>query len=145
MRIPYSGGVRKYKVSTPSRKRNITRLVRKNYVSMASALINSPTTGQNIVKKLALKIREDMKAICSDSHNSILRDSVEKVKQFSWETVRLELVQKMPTLMILLFQLVGRAKDRSPLAGIHDFEIQTPSDGASSKSGFSYVVWEWHS
>ena len=80
-------------------------------MSMASALINSPTTGQNIVKKLALKIREDMKAICSDSHNSILRDSVEKVKQFSWETVRLELVQKMPTLMILLFELVGRAKD----------------------------------
>ena len=46
------------------------RLVRKNYVSMASALINSPTTGQNIVKKLALKIREEMKAICSELHST---------------------------------------------------------------------------
>ena len=113
--IPYSGGVRTYKVNTPSRKRSIKRLVRKSYVSMASALINSPTTSQNIVTKLALKIREEMRTISSQSHDSVLRDSVEEVKQFSWETVRLELVQKMPTLMVLLCQLVGRAVDRYPL------------------------------
>lgn len=115
MRIPYSSGVRTYKVTTPSRKRNITRLARKTYVSMASALVNSPKTSQNVVTKLALKIREEMREISCESHDSVLRDSVDAVKQFSWETVRLELMQKTPTLMLLLSRLVGRAADRLPL------------------------------
>ena len=113
--VPYSSGVRSYKVRTPSRKRSIRRIARKNYVSTVAALVNSPTTGQTIVAKLAIRIREEMQAISCRSHDSILRDSVEAVKKFSWETVRLELQYTMPTLMTLLSQLVGRASERSPL------------------------------
>ena len=51
-----------------------------------------------IVSKLACKIRHEMKELSSDSYDSILRDSVEAVKNFNWETVRLELIQNMPTL-----------------------------------------------
>lgn len=69
---------------------------------------------QNNVTKLALKIREEMREISYESHDSVLRDSVDAVKQFSWETVRLELMQKTPTLMLLLSRLVGRAADRLP-------------------------------
>lgn len=56
-----------------------------------------------------------MKHVSSGGHDSILRDSVEAVKHFNWETVRLELLQQTPTLMSLLTQLVGRASERCPL------------------------------
>ena len=113
--VPYTTGVRSYKVRTPSRKKTIRRIVRKNYVSTASALVNSPTIGQSIVAKLALRIRREMQYISCRSHDTILRDSVNSVKHFSWERVRLELQKNMPTLMTLLSQLVGRASERSPL------------------------------
>ncbi len=47
-----------------------------------------------------------MKQIASMDHDSILRDTIEAVKHFSWETVSLELEKKVPTLMSLLRLLV---------------------------------------
>ena len=113
--VPYSSSVHSYKVNTPSRKRSIRRLARRSYVSTVSALVNSPTTAQSVVSKLAIRIRAEMKDISCASHASILWDSVEVAKQFKWETVKLELEQKTPTLLSLLSQLVGRASERSPL------------------------------
>ena len=40
------------------------------------------------------------------NHNSILRDSHEAVKNFSWETIWLELQLKLPTMVNLLEQLL---------------------------------------
>ena len=68
-----------------------------------------------IVSKLACKIQHEMKDLSSDSYDSILRDSVEAVKNFNWETVRLELIQEMPTLMSLLSQLIGQCSHHSLL------------------------------
>ena len=62
-----------------------------------------------------MKIRAEMKAASSEVHHSILQDPIEAVRSFQWETVKLELLQNMPTLMQLLFQLVGRAQNRTPL------------------------------
>ena len=56
-----------------------------------------------------------MKSISSDAHESVLRDSLEAVKNFSWETVRLELQQKMPTLMHLLCAVVRQPTRHIPL------------------------------
>ena len=118
MVVPYSAGVRTYKVHTPSRKRAIKRLSRKFYGSTASALVNSPTTAHSIITKLAIRIKEEMKAISSCSHDSVLKDTSEAVKHFDWETVRLEFLQKIPTLMSLLSQVVGQATKRSPLISL---------------------------
>ena len=112
--VPYSAGVHTYKVHTPSRKRAIKRLHRKSYGSTASALVNSPTA-HSIITKLAIKIKGEMKAVCSRSHDSDLQDSLETVTHFDWETVRLEFQQKLPTLMSLLSQVTGQASKRSPL------------------------------
>ena len=43
------------------------------------------------------------------NHNSILRDSHEAVKNFSWETIWLELQLKVPTLVNLLEQLLPKS------------------------------------
>jgi L1 cell adhesion molecule like protein len=49
-----------------------------------------------------------MKSICSTNNDSILRDMHEGVKYFSWETVWLELLRELPTLMKLLITLLPR-------------------------------------
>lgn len=115
VQIPYSGGVQTYKIKTPSQRKSIKRLARRSYKSMASGLVNSPTTGQNIVSRLTFNIRDEMKAISSQSYNSLLRDSVEAIKNFWWETVWQEMLKKMPTLMLLLSQIVGQVEDRHPM------------------------------
>lgn len=52
-----------------------------------------------------------MKGICSDEHDSILRDTYEGVKHFKWSRFFDELVQKMPFLIKLLVSLVGGSDD----------------------------------
>ena len=72
-------------------------------------LVNSPSKVECIISKLAIIIRAEMKSISSDAHNSVLWDSREAVMQFHWEAIRLELMQKIPTLMKLLLEVVGKA------------------------------------
>ena len=115
MCIPYQSGPRKFTISTPSRKKSIKRLTRKTYVSMASSVVNSPTLSRAIVPKMATKIKSEMKELSSDAQDSILRDTVEAVKYFSWETVKLELNRKVPTLMTLLSEIVGKPAKHVPL------------------------------
>ena len=78
-------------------------------------MLNFPTMSQPILTKLALKIQKEMKEISSLTHDSILRDTVEAVKHFSWETVGLELHDKLPTLMTLLAKITGKSAANSRL------------------------------
>lgn len=64
---------------------------------------------------MALKIRREMKALGSASHDSVLCDTVEAIKFFSWERVSLELFQNLPTLMVLLSKIVRKPSERRPL------------------------------
>lgn len=76
---------------------------------MASAVTSSPRMLKPIVSN------QSMKDISSEAHDSILRDLVEAVKYFHWETVMLELQGKMPTLMSLLSLLVRQPSEKKPL------------------------------
>ena len=84
-------------------------------MSVASAVVNSPSSTASVVKKIAAKIKGEMKDLSSISYDSILTDSVEAIKRFSWELVYTELVKKVPTLMSLLSQLINKPKDHKPL------------------------------
>ena len=55
-----------------------------------------------------------MKVLSSRSYDSILRDTIEAVKQFSWDTVVLELQKQLPTLMDLLSQIVKEPTNKKP-------------------------------
>ena len=104
-----------YNISTPSRKKCIRQITRKTYASMASTVVNSPRMLKPIISNVANKIKSEMKAMSSDANDSLLRDSVEAVKHFNWETVMLELLRMAPTLMSLLSQLVQRPAEQKPL------------------------------
>lgn len=56
-----------------------------------------------------------MKDISSKASDSILRDTNEMIKNFEWNKVARELMQRVPTLMNLLKQLVKRSAEKVPL------------------------------
>lgn len=77
---------------------------------MAASIVDSPILSKGVVAKIASKIKLEMRNISSAAHDSILRDTMEAIKQFHWETVFLELEKKMPTLLSLLSHLIGKGK-----------------------------------
>ena len=113
--MSYKSGTQHYHITTPTRKKCVRKLSRRSYPSFVTTIINSPTTRNSVVKQLAAQIREEMKSISSDEHDSVLRDTIEAVKWFSWDTVMLEFIKMMPTLMSLLQQLVKQPSKKKPL------------------------------
>ena len=60
---------------------------------MAATVVNySPTMCASVITKLVAKIKAEMRKLSSKEHDSILRDTIEAVKHFHWDTVMLELV-----------------------------------------------------
>ena len=102
-------------MKTPSRMYAVKRMAWKSYGATASTLIMSPTMLQPLLTKIAMKIREEMRDLSSASHDSILHDTVEAVKNFSWKTVHLELLDKMPTMMALLEHITDKSPKKAPL------------------------------
>ena len=64
--------------------------------------MSSPRSANQVIAEIAIIIRKEMKQICSESRDSVIRDSQEGIKHFKWERVWTELVNHMPTLMKLL-------------------------------------------
>ena len=65
-----------------------------------------PATSDRILHEVARKIKSEMKFMGSVDNDSILRDSIQALKQFSWDTVYLELEANNPTLVKLLRQFI---------------------------------------
>ena len=91
------------------------RLARRRDSAVESVVTASEATKNSTVTCIAKVIKQEIHSICSLEHDSILRDNIEAVKHFSWETVWLELQNKMPTLLQLLKLLVKRPKMNKPL------------------------------
>ena len=76
--------------------------------------MKSSSTSDKIMREVARTIKREMACISSSDHDSILRDNVEAVKNFSWDTVTLELQSKVPTLMLLFRSLVRNPSRSKP-------------------------------
>lgn len=82
---------------------------------MAAGAVDSSVTGPAIVSRICTNIKTEMKTISTITHNSFLRNSIESVKQFSWEAVHKEFLNHMPTLMDILSSLIPKSAERKPL------------------------------
>lgn len=107
MNIRYPSGQRTYPINSPWRQNTIKSLTRKSNRAFANS---SSLTSERILEQVC-KIIKEMKGICSDEHDSILRDTYERVKHFKLSRFFDELVQKMPFLIKLLVSLVGGSDD----------------------------------
>jgi len=113
VKVGYPSGDKSIDVTSPWGKKNVKRIVRKSYASLTSSVVSSPRTSDLVISNICHTIHREMKNICSLSHDSILRDSHERVKHFSWQTVFLELKSNMPTLIKLLAAIIPDHKSKS--------------------------------
>ena len=61
---------------------------------MAATAVKSAPTSDKVMREVARKIKKEMNDIATSKHDSILRDTVEAVKHFSWDTVTIELTDE---------------------------------------------------
>ena len=78
-------------------------------------MVRSTAVSEKVILAVAQKIRTEIKSINSAEHDSILLDSIEALKNFSWESIWLELSSKTPTLVKLLQLLVTNSSKKKPL------------------------------
>lgn len=115
MSINYRRGEKQYAVKTPVRKQAVKRIVRRRYTAFASSVVRSDVTCNQILTEIARKVKQEMKNFSSDATASLLTDTYEALKCFSWETVHLEMRRSIPTLMSLLSAIVPCSDQKEPL------------------------------
>ena len=113
---------------------------------MATGMISLSGISNPVISEEAQKIKSEMNDLASVAHDSILRNSDSAVKNFQWETVSTELSEKMPTLMLLLTQLIPKPTKSKPFlcsyVGIHDFKKQASSSCRTGAASYvSYAIW----
>ena len=113
--VKHRSGTKSTDIESPRTQENVKRVVRKSYSALTSSVVQSSRTSDKVLTELGRKIKNEIKFICSYEHDSILNDGHEGVKHFSWETVWLELLLNVPTLMKLLCCLVNKPEDKKPL------------------------------
>ena len=84
---------------------------RGNRRSIASAVIQNPSLKKEVVSSLCKEIQREVKGVCSDAHDSILRmTSKPAIENFTWERVWQELELKTPLLATTLSGLLPVSK-----------------------------------
>lgn len=79
--------------------------------SIAQAAIENTALQGEVVAALCTAAHKEMKTLCSDSHDSILRMKTKPALElFSWERVWLELQQHAPLLLNILTKLLPPSK-----------------------------------
>lgn len=82
---------------------------------MSDTLISTQPVSQALANSFSRQIKREIKSFCSLDRNTLLRDDLEAVKNFDWETVWLELKGGIPTLFGLLKQLINSPESHKPL------------------------------
>ena len=112
---PASKRSKSLNIRTPSRKAGIKGIARRSYKTLASTIAKSPKMLASMLKEVCGAIKVEMKQLSSDKHDSVLRDNIEAVKHFHWDTVMLEMEKMIPTLISILKHLVPSPSQNKPL------------------------------
>lgn len=81
----------------------------------ATAISAKPAITNAVILSMSKCILKEIKQLCSLNRCSLLRDDVEAVKNFSWETVWGEMTRDLPTFVFLLQCLIKHPADHKPL------------------------------
>lgn len=84
---------------------------RRNKQSIARAVVENVALRKEVVTQISRLALKEIKLICSDTHDSILRmKSKIALEKFTWERVWLELEQYLPLLVSIFLQFVPQSK-----------------------------------
>ena len=90
-------------------------IARRNYKSTFDTLMSTKPVSHSITTSFARQIKCEIISFCSLERNAILRDDIETIKNFDWETVWLEIQNRVPTLFSILTKVIGSAENHKPL------------------------------
>ena len=113
--MQYKSGAKRFAIATPWRRKAIKRLTRRSYPSMSTTLLMSQPCSQSVIGSVSKQIRREIQELCSEKHESVLRDSKDAIQFFSWERIWLELEHGVPTLVALLKLLIKSPEQNKPL------------------------------
>ena len=92
---------------TPTREEAAVKLAHKSYPSFTKTVIENFSVGTT--KAFADVVKEEVKAICSDKANSMLKS--DKVTDFSWDQIWSEFLEHMPRLAMFLTEIVPNSSN----------------------------------
>ena len=99
---------------TPSRKRMGKAVARKSYKAVAEECWKSPDVRRYIMCQLGTLLRQELKKLCSDETQSILRtQSLSNNPRFSWSAIYCEIQLHAPLLFNLLLSMTKTRQARS--------------------------------
>lgn len=108
--MKYPSRIKHYIVKTPSRKRAFKQLIKRRYSSVFSSMLHSHIPEGRLISVFALKVKKELRHVCSLKHNSMLRDCTDKgLKCFSWKAVWVELNRNVPNLVKFLSLILCRS------------------------------------
>lgn len=112
-------------VLTPTRKKFGKLIARGSKVAIAEECLNHKDVKAAIIAKVGKLVREEIRVMCSDSHDSVLKSSnVQNLRTFKCEMIINEMEECSPTLSILReCTRPLKAKDREGRR-----HVATPSD-----------------
>ena len=74
-------------------------------------MLENEALRREVITQIGLLLQREIKMICSDTHDSILRmKSKIALEKFTWERVWLELEENTPLLVSIFLQMVPRCK-----------------------------------
>ena len=94
--IDYPGGSQTYPI-THSRKPGIKAYTRKLNKSVALECVKDLTSREHAIQHFYDIINQELKTLCSDRVNSVLRSM--DILNFTWEKLLIELKSKTPTFL----------------------------------------------
>lgn len=77
-------------------------LARKSDTAIALECLRSPEIRVQLLKKLGVILRKELKVMCSEKVNSVLRHTPSS--SFSWDSLKSELCQYAPTLLSIMIE-----------------------------------------
>ena len=88
-------------VLTPKRKKIGKAIARRNMTRAVHEVFQNPVMYAQVLIKLGIVLRKELKVVCSDKVNSVLRCG--KIKEFTWSELKQNLSDHALTLLSILY------------------------------------------
>ena len=106
-------------ILTPGRKRLGKAVARNSKQALAKECLKQPGTKEYILRGIGALIRNEMKSMCSDRVNSLLRSTdIKDLHEFTWDQLLTELRENAPIFLRVLNAAIETRLPRRNTSGV---------------------------
>ena len=101
---------RHLQLQSPWSRQCAKRIAKRKYPSLAKSVTRSSRTNPFVISAICNQIRREMQSLCARQQTSMIGYSIEGIENFNLEAVWHEFSTHVPTLAMILQQLVTKKK-----------------------------------